>query len=173
MKKLLIIFSLFLATLTAPFAVHEAQAEPTITSGVVEDPSSPYLRGFSEIAFGALFGAAAAGAPILTGVFTDPFHLAAPLSIAAVLYPAGVASGMILGGYLTDSYSNYWAPFVGAYAGAIVADVTAYFLVDKYPTFSAFLVMILPIITSAVATEVSHTRNKKEAYYPVLLTFPF
>ncbi len=84
-----------------------------------------------------------------------------------------MASGVILGGYVTQSYSNYWAPFVGAYAGALVADVTALFLSDDYPTLSAILVITLPVITSVVAAEVSHAHAKHDAYYPFLLTVPF
>ncbi|MBS7381967.1 MAG: hypothetical protein KIG72_11970, partial [Bradymonadales bacterium] len=95
------------------------------------------------------------------------------------VYPAGVAAGAILGGYLTDSKSHYWEPFVGAYAGALIADLTAYFLQKDYPVFSALLVIILPIITTTIAIETSHERRKSadkssnRAYMPLSLQFTF
>lgn len=155
------------------YSPKEVVAEPIITSGITKDPAHPCLRGFAELGFGALFGTIAGGTPFLIGVFKDPYHLTVPFTLAGLLYPAGVASGMIMGGYLTDSYSNYWAPFVGAYAGALVADVTAYFLADEYPVLSAMLVLLLPIATSMVATEISHTHHKHDEYYPLMITFPF
>lgn len=172
MKKVTLLLAAILSAFAFLAVPDQAQAEPTITSGIVEDPSNSYLRGFSEIGFGALFGTIAGGVPFITTLFAK-HDVPLALGLGAALYPAGVASGMIMGGYLTDSYSNYWAPFVGAYAGALVADVTAYFLADEYPTFSAIFVLVFPIITATIATEVSHTNNKREAYYPILLTFPF
>jgi len=172
MKRTLLVLATFFAAWFMPFAPAEAQAEPTITSGVTDDPAHPCLRGFAEIGFGTLFGTIAGGVPFISTLFAK-HDVPLALGLGAALYPAGVASGMIMGGYLTDSYSNYWAPFVGAYAGAIFADVTAYFIAEDYPNFAALFVLIFPIVTATIATEVSHTRNKREAYYPVLLSFPF
>ena len=172
-KYIYIITSLLLlfAIQTAPKSVY-AQDDPIMIE-VRRDEAHPVLRGFSELAFGTVLGTAVAGVPIISGVFFNPFKLEGPLIAAAFLNPAGVASGVILGGYLTQSYSNYWAPFVGAYAGAIVADITAFFLSDDYPIMSAILVIALPIVTSVIAAEASHAHEKHDAYYPFLLTIPF
>lgn len=149
-----------------------AQDDPIMIE-VKRNEAHPVLRGFSEIALGTVFGTVAAGIPIITGVFVNPRKFEGPLIAAAILYPAGVASGVILGGHVTQSYSNYWAPFVGAYAGAVVADVTALFISDDYPIFSAILVITLPVVTSVIASEVSHANRKHDAYYPFLLSIPF
>lgn len=171
MKKLFY-FTAFLCLLFAMTRPAHAQVDPVIVE-VKRHEAHPALRGFSELALGTLFGTAAAGIPIITGVFVNPFKLRGPLIAAALLYPAGVASGVVLGGHVTQSYSNYWAPFVGAYAGAVVADLTAYFLAEDYPYLSAALVLALPVITSVVAAEVSHARRKHDAYYPLMISFPF
>ena len=78
------------------------------------------LRGFAEIGMGTLFGTVAGGTALVTGVLVSPENIKTTLIVSAFLYPAGVASGAILGGYLTDSKSTYWEPFVGAYAGALI-----------------------------------------------------
>ena len=125
------------------------------------DKSSHWaVRGVAEVGMGTLFGAAVGGGALVTGAFIDPKSLKTTMAVSAALYPAAVASGAILGGHLTKSKSNYWAPFVGAYAGAAVADVTAYFLSDEYPTLSAVLVIVLPIVSTVVAMECSHYFDK-------------
>ena len=125
----------------------------------------PALRGFAEVGMGALFGTIAGGTSFVTGVYLAAKHrstdLTATFVTSAVLYPLGVASGAILGGYLTDSRSGYWQPFVGAFSGALIADVTAYFLADDYPVLSALLVVLLPIITTTIAMETSHAWKKR------------
>ena len=118
------------------------------------------LRGFAEIGMGALFGAAVGGGALVSGVLIDRRSIKTTLIVSAALYPAGVAGGAILGGYLTDSKSTYWEPFVGAYAGALVADLTAYYLANDYPTLSAVLVITLPILSTLMVMEFSHLREK-------------
>ena len=107
---------------------------------------------------GVLFGTLVGGTSLITGLVLSKNEkdFNTVLIVSGLLYPAGLASGAILGGYLTDSRSGYWEPFVGAYAGALVADVAAYFLMDDYPILSAILVLVLPIVTTLVAMETSH-----------------
>ena len=140
-------------------------------------------RGVAEIGMGTLFGAAIGGGAFLTGILIDPTNLRsikATIAVSGIVYPAAVASGAILGGYLTDSRSTYWEPFVGAYAGALIADLTAYFLSDDYPVFTALLVLILPVITTTIAMEGSHSRRShggkritSMAYMPLTYGFSF
>ena len=149
-----------------------AQDSPDFVPVVKKDDSAHWaLRGFAEIGMGTLFGTVAGGSALVTGVLVNPAELKPTLIAAAILYPAGIAGGAILGGYLTDSKSTYWEPFVGAYAGALVADITAYFLSDEYPTFSAVLVIALPILSTLMAMECSHAREKR--VMPVSFGFTF
>lgn len=139
-----------------------AQVPPdTIEVIKVKKPVHAALRVTSEVGFATLFGTLAASPALISGVAIEPWNLKPYMISAAILYPAGVACGSILGGYITDSKSNYWAPFVGAYVGAAFADVTAYFLSNDYPVFSALLVLILPIVTSTIASEYSHYVNNR------------
>ncbi|MCL2326728.1 MAG: hypothetical protein FWC40_09575 [Proteobacteria bacterium] len=126
-----------------------------------KDVANPAVRMTAEVGFSLLFGTAAGGAGLITGLVVHRESPVPGLVAGALLYPAGVASGVILGGYLTDSKSSYWAPFVGAYAGAAIADLTAYFLADDYPVFSAVLVLALPVVMSMLATETSHYRRNR------------
>ena len=143
-----------------------AQDNPdySTTTEVKKDNTAHWaFRGFAEIGMGTLFGTVAGGTSLITGVLVNPQNLKPTLIASAILYPAGVASGAILGGYLTDSKSTYWEPFVGAYAGALVADITAYFLSDEYPTLSAVLVIVMPILSTLMVMECSHAREKPKA----------
>ena len=147
------------------------------------DPASAPLRMTAEVGLGTLFGTIAGSIPLMSGMgiqihdlvkYRDPnrrpFIVEGTLIATAIVYPAGVAAGAILGGYLTDSKSHYWEPFV---------DLTAYFLQKDYPVFSALLVIILPIITTTIAIETSHERRKSadkssnRAYMPLSLQFTF
>ncbi len=132
---------------------------PVTSHAQDKQPAHWAARGAAEIGMGTLFGAAAGGSVFITGLFLNPNNYIPTIAISGIVYPAAVASGAILGGYLTDSRSTYWEPFVGAYAGAIVADITSYFLVDDYPVFSALFVLILPIVTTTVVMEASHARR--------------
>ena len=153
------------------------------TAGAKSDkPAHWAARGAAEIGMGALCGAAIGGGVFLTGILVDPTNprsIKATLAVSGIVYPAAVASGAILGGYLTDSRSSYWEPFVGAYAGALIADLTAYFLSDDYPVFTALLVMVLPIITTTIAMESSHARRSHSdkrvttSYMPLTYGFSF
>lgn len=127
------------------------------------NPDAHYaLRGFSEFGMGTLIGTAVGGTAFLTSLFLKPWDLRPAFISGAILYPAGIAAGAILGGYLTDSKSGYWEPFVGAFAGALIADLTAYFLSEDYPIMSAILVLVLPIVTTLVAMEYSHVRHAQD-----------
>ena len=121
-----------------------------------KDPAHPVLRGFAEFGMGAVTGTVVSGTTLITGLLLNPGNWYPTLITSAILYPGSIESGAILGGLLTDSKSGYWQPFFGAYAGALIADITAYFLVDDYPIFSALLVLITPIVTTVVAMETSH-----------------
>lgn len=163
-----------------------------VTRQKFSTPASDPLRVTSVVGFGTLFGTIAGSIPLLSGMgiqvhdivkYRDPnrhpFLIEGTLIASALVYPAGVAAGAILGGYLTDSQSGYWEPFVGAYAGALIADITAYFLQEDYPIFSAVLVILLPIITTTIAAETSHhwrkTSQKSDdrAFMPLNLQFSF
>ena len=127
------------------------------------DDASAATRISGEAGMGILFGAVAGGVglvtPLIVGLSSGPptdRYVGTALITGGILYPIGIASGAILGGYLTDTKCGYWEPFVGAFAGAAIADVTAFFLAEDYPTFSAILVIALPIITTMVAMETSH-----------------
>lgn len=122
----------------------------------------PALRGFAEAGMGILFGTLAGGSGLITGLYLNRTDIRPTLIAAGVLYPVGIASGAILGGYLTDSRSSYWEPFVGAFVGAGIADLTAYFLADDWPVFSALLVLILPVVTTVLAMETSHAWRVRE-----------
>ena len=144
-----------------PFTAYAQDNPDYVKSPVSEDNSAHWaLRGFSEIGMGLLFGTAAGGGALITGALIDPGNIEYTLLASALIYPAGVASGAILGGYLTDSKSTYWEPFVGAYAGALIADITAYYISDDYPFLSSALVMLLPIFTTLMVMECSHAREK-------------
>lgn len=136
-----------------------AQVPPDVTMEKLNPDAHPALRGFAEFGMGTLIGTAAGGTAFLTSLFLKPWDLRPALISGAILYPLGIASGAILGGYLTDSKSGYWEPFVGAFTGAIIADITAYFLSEDYPIMSAVLVLVLPIVTTLVAMEYSHERH--------------
>ncbi len=165
---------------------------PEITRQKISSPASDPQRISAQAGFGTLFGAVAASIPLATGVgiqihdivtYRNPAHrpyvMEGSLIAAALLYPAGVASGVILGGYLTDSQSHYWEPFVGAYIGAALADMTAYFLQEDWPILSAVLVIVLPVVTATIAAEASHERrksaenSKKRAFMPLNIHFSF
>ena len=161
---------------------------PVTSHAKDKDPAHWAARGAAEIGMGTLFGAVAGGTVFLTGVLINkhrfavsPSNIKTTLVMSGIVYPAAIASGAILGGYLTDSRSTYWEPFVGAFAGALVADVTAYYLVDDYPIFTALLVLILPIVTTTVVMEASHARHKHDrsnnslatAYTPLTYSFSF
>ena len=158
-----IILSIFLCF--AMFASIEASAQESPDVGSVEkkdNPAHPALRGFAEFGMGTLFGTLTGGTGLITGLVLKPTDLRPALISAAILYPIGIGCGAILGGYLTDTKSSYWEPFVGAFSGALVADVTAYFLSDDYPIFSALLVLILPLVTTLIAMETSHAWRERE-----------
>lgn len=165
---------------------------PEITRQKISSVASDPLRITAQAGFATLFGTIAGSIPLATGVGIQihdvltyrtanyrPFVMEGSLIAAAILYPAGVASGVILGGYLTDSRSHYWEPFVGAYIGALLADMTACFLQEDWPIFSAILVIVLPIVTSTVAAEASHERRRsakstnERVIMPLNLKFSF
>lgn len=156
-----------------------AQDSPDVAAKK-DDTAHPALRMFSEFGMGTLMGSVVGGTALLTGIFVNPMDYKPALISAAILYPAGIASGAILGGYLTDSKSGYWQPFVGAYAGALIADLTAYFLSDDYPVFCAILVIATPIITTLAAMEASHYWKKapksdktSQTVMPLMVSFGF
>lgn len=160
------VFTFVCGLMTPSHAV--AQVPPDVTTEKINPDAHPALRGFSEFAMGALIGTATGGTAFITSLYLKPWDLRPAFISGAILYPIGIASGAILGGYLTDSKSGYWEPFVGAFAGALIADVTAYFLSDDYPVMSAILVLVLPIVTTLVAMECSHARharNEKRALH--------
>lgn len=165
-----------------------AQQSPDVVADVVQkkdDTAHPALRGFAEAGMGLLFGTIAGGTSLITSLVLSPRDLKPALISSALLYPAGLAAGAILGGYLTDTQSGYWEPFVGAFVGAAIADVSAYFLAEDYPIFSAILVIALPLVTTIIAMETSHAWNDHEspskenpmqapkAYMPFSLGFGF
>ena len=115
------------------------------------------LRIFSEFSFSAIFGALVGGAPVVIGAATHPYTFTGfpELWISAAIYPAAVASGTILGGWMSGGSGGYWEPFVGAYVGGIVADTIAFFAMDKVPTLSAIFCIAFPIIASIAAYEIS------------------
>lgn len=151
----------------------EAFAQTSPDSGDVQSQKQnsaahPALRGFSEAGMGILFGTLAGGAALLTSLYVNQTDIRPAMISAGILYPAGIAAGAILGGYLTDSQSGYWEPFVGAFVGAAVADVTAYFLAEDWPILSAILVIALPVVTTLLAMETSHAfRSHEERAVPV------
>lgn len=191
----------FLLTLTAVHfgALSDAHAQnadwtmPEFSRQKYSTPASDALRGTAEAGFGILFGTLAGSIPLMTGLgieihdlfqyrnpFYRPFIQEGTMIATAIAYPLGVASGVILGGYLTDSQSHYWEPFVGAFSGALIADVTAYFLQEDYPIFSALLVILLPVVTTVIAVETSHAFRKQEkkearerAFMPIQMQFSF
>lgn len=171
MKHVLTLIILLSLVLFAPQGFAQAQSPATYHG----DTATDYARRLSaEAGFGILFGTIAGSVPLITGLgisYTDfqknpffpkerPYLMESTLIASAILYPAGVACGNILGGYMTDSRSGYWEPFVGAYVGAVIADVTAYFLQEDAPIFSAILVLLLPVITSTIAMETAHSIKK-------------
>jgi hypothetical protein len=143
---------------------------PVSSQAKDKEPAHWAARGAAEIGLGAVLGAAGGGSIFITGLLLNPNNYKTTLVISGIVYPAAVASGAILGGYITDSRSTYWEPFVGAYAGAIVADITSYFLSDDYPVFTALLVLILPIVTTTVAMEASHARRSHSSKRPAAAT---
>lgn len=150
---------------------------PEITSGSHVNAG---LRGFAEAGMGTVFGAVAGGGALFTGLLVSAKRhktdLTGTFAAAAILYPAGVASGAILGGYLGGSRSGYWEPFVGAFTGAAIADITAYFLSEDYPVLCAVLVIVLPIVTTTIAMETSHAWHKPRKTTPatpLMLHFSF
>lgn len=169
----------FAGIYTAPDAY--AQESPdVIQTQKKKETAHPALRMFSEFGMGTLFGTAVGGTALLTSLLVNPKDLRPAIISAAILYPAGIASGAILGGWLTDTKSGYWQPFVGAYAGALIADLTAYFLADDYPICSAILVLVTPIVTTLVAMETSHYwKNDKKSdktsqnVMPLMVSFGF
>ncbi len=164
-----------------PATYVHAQESPDVAQNQKKgNTAHPALRMFSEFGMGTLFGTAVGGAALLTGIFAKPTDLRPALISSAILYPAGIASGAILGGWLTDTKAGYWQPFVGAYAGALVADLTAYFLSDDYPVFCAILVLVTPIVTTLVVMEASHYwKNVKkpdktsQTVMPLMVSFGF
>ncbi len=168
MKTIYIIRSLFLAIgiLIAFNEMSEnAYAQESPDVGSVEkkdDAAHPALRGFAELGMGALFGTISGGTALITSLVLKPTDIRPALISSAILYPIGIGCGAILGGYLTDTKSGYWEPFVGAFTGALVADVTAYFLSEDYPIFSGILVIVLPLVTTLIAMETSHAWHDRE-----------
>lgn len=170
---------------TLPVQSAFAQESPDVGSVEKKDDAAhPALRGFAEFGMGALFGTLTGGTSLITGIILKPSDLRPALISSAILYPVGIGCGAILGGYLTDTKSGYWEPFVGAFAGALVADVTAYFLSEDYPIFSAVLVIAFPLITTLIAMETSHAwhdrdesrvagRKMDRAYMPFSIGFGF
>ncbi|MBO4349712.1 MAG: hypothetical protein J6A01_02045 [Proteobacteria bacterium] len=182
--KLLYLIVLMLGLCLAgiyPASQAYAQESPDVVQNQKKnDTAHPALRMFSEFGMGTLFGTAVGGTALLTSLLVKPTDLRPAIISAAILYPAGIASGAILGGWLTDTKSGYWEPFVGAYAGALIADLTAYFLADDYPICSAILVLVTPIITTLVAMETSHywKKDKKsdktsQTVMPLMVSFGF
>ncbi len=158
-----IIMSIFLCF--AMLTGIEAMAQESPDVGSVEtkkDAAHPALRGFAEFGMGTLFGTLTGGTGLITGLVLKPTDLRPALISAAILYPIGIGCGAILGGYLTDTKSSYWEPFVGAFSGALIADITAYYLSDDYPIFTAILVLILPLVTTVIAMETSHAWREHE-----------
>ena len=196
-NRLIVVFALFASFFALSMALpSQSYAQDSIPPEIGRqkrsDPASAPLRMTAEVGLGTLFETIAGSIPLMSGMgiqihdlvkYRDPnrrpFIVEGTLIATAIVYPAGVAAGAILGGYLTDSKSHYWEPFVGAYAGALIADLTAYFLQKDYPVFSALLVIILPIITTTIAIETSHERRKSadkssnRAYMPLSLQFTF
>ena len=86
MKKVTLLLAAILPAFALFAAPDQAHAEPTITTGIVKDPSNSYLRGFSEIGFGALFGTIAGGVPFITTLFAK-HDAPLALGLGAALYP--------------------------------------------------------------------------------------
>ena len=167
--------ALLLALFLAIFVVvpTESYAQESPDTGDVQaekrKTAHPALRGFAETGMGILFGTVAGGAAFITSLYVNKTDVRPAFISGAILYPIGIASGAILGGYLTDTQSSYWEPFVGAFVGAGIADLTAYFLADDWPIFSALLVLVLPVVTTVLAMEVSHARRSRDVRFPEVM----
>ena len=177
---IMIVLGLCLAGIYPASQAYAQESPDVVQNQKKKDTAHPALRMFSEFGMGTLIGTAVGGTALLAGVLAKPTDLRPALISAAILYPAGIASGAILGGWLTDTRAGYWQPFVGAYAGALVADLTAYFLSDDYPIFCAILVLVTPIVTTLVAMETSHywknaERSDKtsQTVMPLMVSFGF
>lgn len=171
-KHIALLLALFLAIFAAIPAESYAQESPDTGDVQAEKKKSaahPALRGFSEAGMGILFGTLAGGTAFITSLYVKKTDIRPALISGAILYPIGIASGAILGGYLTDSQSGYWEPFVGAFVGAGIADLTAYFLSEDWPIFSALLVLLLPVVTTVLAMEVSHARRSRDVRFPEVM----
>lgn len=163
MKFKSIILCIFLCFSLFTSIEANAQDSPDVGSTAKSDDAAhPALRGFAEFGMGTLFGTLTGGTGLLTGLFVKPTDLRPAMISAAILYPIGIGCGAILGGYLTDTKSSYWEPFVGAFSGALIADITAYYLSKDYPILSAVLVLILPLVTTVIAMETSHAWHEHE-----------
>ncbi|MBQ9818432.1 MAG: hypothetical protein IJM59_13345 [Proteobacteria bacterium] len=164
LRFILLLTLAFAAFFVCPGNAAWAQESPDVGAPASKSKSSvsPALRGFSEFGMGVLFGTLSGGSALITGILVNPMDIRPALISAAILYPAGIGCGAILGGYLTDTKSSYWEPFVGAFSGALIADVTAYFLAEDYPIFSAILVIALPLVTTLIAMETSHAWRDRE-----------
>lgn len=186
LKYLLVVlvFSLLTLGLIAPKeAVAQTSPDVASISNKKDEAAHPALRIFSEFGMGTLFGTLAGGTSLVTQLIFRPDDIKTAFITSAILYPTGIACGTILGGYLTDSKSGYWEPFVGAFSGALIADITAYFLMEDYPVVSALLVLLTPIITSIVAMETSHywkeakkpsrSGSTSQTVVPLSLSFAF
>lgn len=168
-KAITIMACLFCCAMCMLFHTTEACAQQSPDVGAVtknDDAAHPALRGFAEFGMGTLFGTLTGGTALITSLILKPTDIRPAFISSAILYPIGIASGAILGGYLTDSKSSYWEPFVGAFSGALIADITAYFLSEDAPVLSAILVIALPIVTTLIAMETSHAWRDRNQSHP-------
>ena len=85
---------------------HMAIAQDAANSDKSSKSAHWAARGAAEVGMGALMGAAVGGSAFLTGLLVNPRAFKTTLIISGIRYPTAVASGAILGGYLTDSRST-------------------------------------------------------------------